>query len=158
MGGREKPAFTSCCGSTFLALPQATFPGLALANLSHLQMQPTPLSLLQTKSKALWYGGLKPEVNSKELPTNIPLLGKGLTDTCGVGDLQGAVPQLWLRSGAPRREARRKTKRVLFNCHVNKCLISSFARKCFPLPPHLISTRDGTALMAFLFHVGMTST
>ena len=78
-----------------------------------------------------------------------------------VGDLQGAVPQLWLHSGAPRREARRKSKRILFNCHLNKCLISSFARKCFPSPPYLISTRDGVAgiaQMAFLFHVGMTST
>lgn len=117
--------------------------------------------LVPTKSKVLRYGELKSEVNLRELPTNIPLLGKRPTDVCGVGDLRGAAPQLWLHSGAPHREARRKTKTVLFNCHLNKCLISSFARKCFPSPPYLISMRDrvaGIVQMAFLFYIGLTNT
>lgn len=116
--------------------------------------------LAPTKSKTLWYGALKPEVSLRKLPTNTPLSGKGPTDACGVGDPRGSVPQLWSHSGAPHREARKKTKRVLLNCHL-KCLTSSFARKCFPSPPYLSSKRDGVASiapMAFLFNRGMTST
>lgn len=50
---KEGSAFTSCCGSTSLVLPHAELPRVALANLSHLQVQQTsPSSLQPSRSQA----------------------------------------------------------------------------------------------------------
>lgn len=58
-------AFISSCGSAFVVLPHAKLPRLALTNLLHLHVPPTPLPVLQPSPKPS-DGELKPETHLRE--------------------------------------------------------------------------------------------
>lgn len=150
-------AFISSYGSTFLAQPHAKLPRLALANFSRIWILRTPLPVLQPSLKPS-DGGLKPEAHLRE--PIFPFWGRCRRMCVGLGICEGLCHSSGCTRGPLAGKPEGKTKRVLFNCHLNKCLISSFIRKCISSPPYLISMRDGVASIAqraFLFHTGMTS-
>lgn len=147
----QEPAFILCCGSTPLPLPPAKLPWPALANLSHLQIQWTPLSLLQPSPNPSDVEGWNQNSWGNCLPI-LPSWGRGQWTCVGWGSARGCATAL-AALGARQREARRKPKKVVFNCHLNMCLISSFARKHLPSHPYFHKGRgswrstDGTSLL-----------